>query len=117
MDATILYTDRVLLALVANGGVATEVGDVEGAARGVHPVGGGQFAPDIHARMLVLLETGLIASGQSGRAMLTPAGASVLRGRPPSLPLTESRSDPLSTVDSCPRVTAFPDPLGANDCP
>jgi hypothetical protein len=81
MDAAILFTDRILLALVANGGVATTVNEHPASPRDVHPVGGGQFAPDIHARMLVLLETGLIASGQSGRAILTPAGASVLRGR------------------------------------
>jgi hypothetical protein len=79
MDPATAYTDRVLLALVANGGVAT-VG-VEGIAPDVHPVGGGQFAPDIHARMLSLLATGMIVPGQTGLARLTPAGADLLRGR------------------------------------
>ena len=73
------YTDRVLLALVANGGVAT-VG-VDGGGPDFHPVGGGQFAPDIHGRMLLLLETGMIVPGQTGLARLTPAGAALLRGR------------------------------------
>jgi hypothetical protein len=79
MDPATAYTDRVLLALVANGGVAT-VG-VEGVSPDVHPVGGGQFAPDIHTRMLSLLETGMIVPGQTGLARLTPAGAALLRGR------------------------------------
>lgn len=101
MDVATSYTDRVLLALVANGGVAT-VG-VEGAAHDVHPAGGGQFAPDIHARMLALLETGMIAPGQAGLARLTPAGAALLRGRrsvprrPPSRSqVTASVADPVA---------------------
>jgi hypothetical protein len=92
-------TDRVLLALVANGQVAFapagEVGECERAMpmvgpeeegraanrRYPQPKEGGEFAPALRQRLIVLLDAGLVALDDCGGARLTSAGLDVLRHR------------------------------------
>jgi hypothetical protein len=72
--------DRILLALVAHGGVAIDATDAEGIAPHPRPAAGGGFAPMVQQRMNLLLDIGLVGAGPAGRAHLTLYGLEVLRG-------------------------------------
>ncbi|GAB3428509.1 hypothetical protein [Flindersiella endophytica] len=73
--------DLVLLALVANGGVALDTPDGDRLTAYPRPAQGGHFAPVLRERMTLLVSEGLVVAGGYGQAQLSLYGTEVLRGR------------------------------------